>query len=315
MPSKIKEQILARKLRSKGLSLKEISNKLNVSKSSVSMWVREVNLGEEQIKKIWERERIGGIKGRQKSLETWKVYRLSHPKLIKKPRWPTRNAETFFNQWTADMAYILGYFAADGTMFRNPRGSHYISFCSTDNELIHYVKDTMDVTNKIEVYPQTNEKHKTFYVLQIGSKKLYNRLIELGFTPTKSLTLNFPIIPDKFLNHFIRGYFDGDGCAFFKCYKRKDRKNNSLTIQLSIRFISGSYVFLKSLHESISQIAGINGGSLINRSDHSYELVYSLRNVLELYRFLYPNESIVCLKRKRDKLKEGIEFWGRSSVG
>ena len=51
-------------------------------------------------------------------------------------RWPKRNVETFFDQWTPNMAYILGYFASDGTMYKNKKGSCYLAFTSSDLELI-----------------------------------------------------------------------------------------------------------------------------------------------------------------------------------
>src|SRR3989338_5004890 len=38
----------------------------------------------------------------------------------------------FFRRWTPDMAYVLGYFAADGCAVRNQRGSHYLRFDSVD---------------------------------------------------------------------------------------------------------------------------------------------------------------------------------------
>lgn len=30
----------------------------------------------------------------------------------------------FFNRWTPEMAYVLGFFAADGSMYENPPRNH-----------------------------------------------------------------------------------------------------------------------------------------------------------------------------------------------
>lgn len=50
----------------------------------------------------------------------------------------------------------------------------------------------------------------------VANKHLWTILNSYGCTPKKSLTLQFPeenIFKDKSLiRHFIRGYFDGDGC-------------------------------------------------------------------------------------------------------
>ena len=56
--------------------------------------------------------------------------------------------DNFFKKWTPEMAYILGYFAADGTMIKNKRGAHYIEFQSTDKELIVGVKKRWDLNIK-----------------------------------------------------------------------------------------------------------------------------------------------------------------------
>ena len=45
------------------------------------------------------------------------------------------------------------------------------------------------------------------YRLACYSKKSYTDLINKGCGINKSLILKFPV------SHFIRGYFDGDGCV------------------------------------------------------------------------------------------------------
>ncbi len=53
----------ARKLRGQGLSLNEITKKLQVSKSSVSIWVRDIKLTKRQINKLYRNKRTGALKG------------------------------------------------------------------------------------------------------------------------------------------------------------------------------------------------------------------------------------------------------------
>lgn len=40
--------------------------------------------------------------------------------------------QDFFKEWNPTMAYVLGFFAADGNMIRTKRGGHFISFHITD---------------------------------------------------------------------------------------------------------------------------------------------------------------------------------------
>jgi hypothetical protein len=310
MGGKVLEQQKARKLRSEGKSINEITRLLQVSKSSVSTWVRDVPLKKKHIKRLKNRELQGGKKGRHKLQARWKEYRIQHPRPIPKPR-PERNIDTFFDKWTPDMAYVLGFFAADGCMYKNKRGSHYVAFYSTDRQLILTIKKITEVSNAIERY-QPKGKRKERHTLQIGSRKAFSKLTELGFTPNKSLTLKFPKVPDKVLSDFVRGYFDGDGCISFGFYKQSDRKNPRLSI--STRFISGNKLFLNDLHRHLTRVVEIKGGSICKHNRAS-RLFFSTNDTRQLYKFMYPTTTAPCLKRKRDKFEKAEKYWTRSSIG
>ncbi|MBI3260804.1 hypothetical protein HYZ64_00320 [Candidatus Berkelbacteria bacterium] len=59
---------------------------------------------------------------------------------IKKP-FPWKYNINFFKHWSRDMAYVLGFLMADGYVFKNPRGSCYFCFISTDKGLIEKVRN------------------------------------------------------------------------------------------------------------------------------------------------------------------------------
>lgn len=301
-----KEKQLSRQLRSQGFSIKQIANELKVSGGSVSIWVKDITLSQNQKYHLKQREIQGGTRGREKSQEKWKEYRLLHPKPAPKIKLP-RYIDTFFDKWTPDMAYILGYFAADGTMFKNVNGSSYIAFTSTDKELIDQVKNILHISNKIEVYQQP-VNHKTRYNLQIGSKKLFDIFLGLGFTPTKSLTLKFPSLPSSMIGHFVRGYFDGDGCAYYYCTKRKPPRSG-LAKAVTLSFVCGSKNFLEAIQKILTIEAKIGKGSLSVHT-RSYQLAYSTHDVIKLYSFMYPNKDVPCLIRKKEVLRAGLSLFG-----
>ena len=130
--------------------------------------------------------------------------------------------QDFFKTWTPEMAYVLGYFAADGSMLRNKRGGHFIEFTTTDRCVLITIKRVCDASQQLSIRPQRDEKWKEQYRLQIGSKEWFADLSSLGFTQAKSHTLNFPEVPEEVLGHFVRGYFDGDGCIYFFRQRRKN---------------------------------------------------------------------------------------------
>lgn len=104
-----------------------------------------------------------------------------------------------------------------------------------------------------------------------------------GFTQRKSRTIVFPQVPEEFLCDFVRGYFDGDGCIYFKKLKFADRKNLRWIV-MSL-FTSDSRLFLESLHTAL-HAAGIQGGSL-KKKERGFELALSAKDSLALYKLMY----------------------------
>ncbi len=154
--------------------------------------------------------------------------------------------ENFFAKWTSDMAYVLGFFCADGGMIDAPymRGQ-YVSFFNTDQELLEKIKLAMSSEHNVRLVRKagTNGNNKNFYLLKIGNHKLFKDLSSLGLTPNKSLTIRMPMVPKKFLDDFIRGLLDGDGCL----YVEKPKKT------LKLIFTSGSRDFLVDLMKEMGQ--------------------------------------------------------------
>lgn len=192
------------------------------------------------------------------------------------------------------MAYVLGYFAADGTMIKNKRRAHYIEFWSTDKELIVNTRELLGSQHKISILHR--KLWRKIYRLQIGSKQIFQDLMVLGFMPNKSNILKFPYVPNRYLMHFVRGYFDGDGNVNYCRYKCKKRKNDQQFFSTS--FTSGSKEFLITLHKKLNIIAGLYGGCLYFHS-RGYRLAYSKNDSIRLFRFMYKKAKIgLFLKRK-----------------
>ena len=64
--AKSKEKIIARGLRRKGISIRDIAKKLNVSKGSVSHWCADIELTKIQLQKLHEQMMRGSYSGRLK---------------------------------------------------------------------------------------------------------------------------------------------------------------------------------------------------------------------------------------------------------
>jgi hypothetical protein len=185
------------------------------------------------------------------------------------------------------MAYILGYFAADGAMIRNNRGAHFIEFHSTDKYLIELVRSALKSEHRVGVRraDQKNKNWKIVYRLQIGSIIMYQDLQKHRFVQNKSKTLALPVIPPEYAADFVRGYFDGDGNVYFKKLWVRGRKRKKWIF--SSRFTCGCKEYLVDLHTLLKGY-GIRKGFIVEKSNQmGFELVLSHRDSLALFQLMY----------------------------
>ena len=209
----------------------------------------------------------------------------------------------FFKVWSSEMAYVLGFIFADGTVFKNKRGAFFLEITSTDVEIIKKIRKIMNSDHKIGIREPKKAGWKRSYRLQIGSKEMVNDLMRFGVIQNKSLVVSFPKVPDKFLRHFIRGYFDGDGGVYIKKYNRKDRPSSSWVF--STRFTSGSRKFLEGLWNSLR---GTLSGGFIYKKNRCFDLAFSTNDSLALFKFMYNSQSSLFLRRKYRTFQKAFEI-------
>lgn len=203
------------------------------------------------------------------------------------------------------MAYILGFFVADGYMVKTNRNTHFISFQITDRNLLYAIRDQLNSNHAVRVI-QKNIKWKPCYKIQFGSKVMFADLTALGMTQGKSKTVQVPNIPERYVSHFIRGYFDGDGSVHFGEYFARDRGKKRVTFMST--FTSGSSRFLEQIRIVLQDKADIKGGTLYKKP-RGYQLAFSYHDSVRLFRSMYSDlsERDIYLDRKYNKFKKAIE--------
>ena len=165
-----------------------------------------------------------------------------------------------------------------------PCGGNYISITSTDKKIIHDIKRWMKSEHTIVPARPTWPNGKLRYVLRMGNKKLYEDLLRFGVYPNKSLTVRMPSIPRKFIKDFVRGYFDGDGCAHLN--KSKGEKQKIIVRALLTIFTSGSRAFLDDLLQVLKRETVIKR-TRIYKSHRSFQLRLGTADSIELFKFMY----------------------------
>ncbi|WP_282034573.1 LAGLIDADG family homing endonuclease [Metabacillus indicus] len=184
--------------------------------------------------------------------------------------------EDYFKMWTPNMAYILGFILADGTI---AKGTQSVIIAQKETEILERIKNEFKTVQPL----YKNEKTGVF-LLNLNSKILKKDLIELhGVTSKKSLTIDFPDVPEEYMAHFIRGYFDGDGNIYSRGYM--------------VSFVGGSLTFMEKLKEVFNKV-GFDP-YLVQKDKHVRLYISGRKTIKLFYEYIY-NCSDIHLKRKFD---------------
>ena len=195
------------------------------------------------------------------------------------------NKITYFDTIdTHEKAYWLGFLYSDGYISKTAYGcSIGIGLQLQDKYIIERFKTSLGLTNKINEYKNSCKISFTcLHALQT--------LQNLGIKFDKShQDYKIPNIPDEFINSFILGYFDGDGCITIKS------TGYSVT-----SICSNSKIFLESVKEHLSQ-KNIICRDVCTEKRGLYVLYLSRKeNQLKFADYIYK-DCPIFLKRKHNK--------------
>lgn len=210
---------------------------------------------------------------------------------------------------TEDKAYFLGLLYADGC---NHEYDNFVDLKlqDTDRHILVEFRKYLKSNYKIKFldkssgyYDKKTNRHyicKNQYYFIINSRKICKDLKALGCFRNKTLTLKFPNtrqVPTIFIPHFIRGFFDGDGCVF---------GSNKSSGDASFGFI-GTINMMRGIRKVLMNKLKLKKVKLSKKdSKNCYYLAYSgRRQLFKFYNFIYKN-SHVFLKRKKRKMDKII---------
>jgi hypothetical protein len=192
------------------------------------------------------------------------------------------NYVEFFRVWSAEMAYILGYWWADGCMrVKKNTGAHEIEIASND---VDHLRAMAKVIGGNHWFRKVSSACET-YSLTFCSKDMYNDLLALGGTPRKSRTIGFPEMPTELVPHFVRGVIDGDGTLSW---------NGDRPV---LQIYSGSQQFLHELVRAVEVQTGIPAPNVTANRDNWY-VKWSTVRAKCLSAWLYVDNKGLMLERK-----------------
>lgn len=256
-----------------------------------------------EVVKLYNEEKLGCNRIANKfGLEVSSIYKLLKRRGVKFREYSRKLYtvdENYFDKIdTEEKSYFLGLLYADGCNLPY-KGKRYfqLTLHRNDEYLIEAFRKSIKFSGPIKNYP-----HLSTSILKISSKKLTIALNNLGCISKKSLVLQFPNnqqVPEHLMNHFIRGYFDGDGCIWIT-------KNNKI---ITVDIVS-SIDFCKGLNLYINKKLNINGclNFPVCSKKRFMSLKMSHRKAMKFLKFIYY-ECNIYMKRKKDKFDIFIKKW------
>ena len=199
------------------------------------------------------------------------------------------NERYFENIDSEEKAYWLGFIAADGCVYKNKQ-SYRLQINLKGSDIDHLKKFQKAICSDYKITEKkVGKAQSNTCQLKINSTKMCNDLIKNNIIERKSIIFEPPILNKNLMNHFIRGYFDGDG--WITSYKRKD--SNGYRNEVGI--IGGKKAlnyFIDFLPKGFSKYEKYKDDKIIQISGSS------IKTISETYNYLYENATIFLDRKK-----------------
>jgi hypothetical protein len=230
--------------------------------------------------------------------------------------------DLYFDEWSPEMAWLLGYTWADGCVMQQDTRWRVVWVATeADIGILETVRALLGAEQNITPMIKGNYNGyecRQAYTLRVCNTRLAKTLVELhGMPPRKSFVdPQYPIIPDGYFGDFFRGFFDGNGSfsirespqrASYQCSQCGEIGHNSRTCgrpitigQVSFSF--GGKRFLSGLADQATKVIGVKQIQPFSRNqDNSHSLYwYSKADLSGFFSAMYPNKYVPCLRRKMD---------------
>lgn len=184
----------------------------------------------------------------------------------------------FENIDTPDKAYWLGFIYADGYIHgQNNNKLLGIALSEKDTEHLEKFRKSLQSDSPIRIYnasPGNSYSDNRYCRIQLFGEKIYNDLVTHGVVEHKTLKITPPELSEELIPHFIRGYFDGDGCH---THFIQHTHNNTCHTRKDVVKIIGTTELLSWMEKCVFDATGVTSNGMFKRrsSDEVMGLEYS----------------------------------------
>lgn len=282
------------------LTLKDIAknNKISINTAKKILLVNNIKLKDFKIKNVIKKniinDYINGVNNRDIS-KKYNLHRstiqsilLNNNIELRKQNETSRKYklldEHFFNNIdTEEKAYILGLLYADGNIRHN---GFELTLMEDDKELLNKISKIF-YNKTILYYRKSRNKSKPQYRLFVTSKIIKNDLVSHGCVSAKTFKIRLPMLDENMYRHFIRGYFDGDGCISFR---KSSTKLVSITITSNIQFCN-------DISNYVNNKLNINLKSKIRYNDVGDVILNKQQNIIIFLNWIYDDAKLYLMRK------------------
>lgn len=201
--------------------------------------------------------------------------------------------DKFFLKLIPKSAYWAGFIAADGCLHNHNDKNKVLSIGLNRLDVQHLKNFQKAIKNKSKI---SHIKSNNSVRVGIRSDTIFDSLVNLGIVPNKSFRMGKVIIPHNLMSHFIRGFFDGDGCL---CGKKVTH------LQFSI---VGHKPLLRQIQKILVKKCGVKKVNLYFASYTKKSIIsrlqYTGSQIFRILEFIYKDsKKETRLERKYRKYK------------
>lgn len=191
-----------------------------------------------------------------------------------------------------DKAYFLGFIFADGCLTNNSEKYRYQLTLKLHRKDIGILEKFIEsIDGEMNVWESSKREVCEIF---LSGKKLISDLENLGVIQNKTFSVKYPNIDEKLEKHFLRGYFDGDGCIRINTDKRDGSMRGDL------RIVSGSLDMLNTINERMHLLFGTNINKLYGPKNKDYKFIgwAGMKDIESIYNGFYVGANFFLQRKK-----------------
>lgn len=211
--------------------------------------------------------------------------------------------KNFFQEWTEQSAYVLGFWWADGNIHfsrnRNQSVSKKWAVYNTNRQILDDIAAAMGT--EVTLQKKGTARTKPLWQIVLSSGELFDSCFRLTGTLRKShVPLDVPDVPKAVFRHFVRGYFDGDGSIYWRTYR--DRHGKTVR-NLSTSFTAGRETgdFLERFRDAIRRHIPVGKKKIVGKTNR--KLIFHQYDSMLLCEWMYRDASF-AIGTKRSTWEE-----------